>query len=157
QSALVADPPAAFVAEKPLVPETDGPKAGAQDPNQLPAGALARMGSAQFRHGDAILFMAYLPDGKNLLTASKDQTIRLWDVATGKEQRRFERTADSDRKGAGEDDDALEKEIGKAVENQGVARGFAGLLREMKRSFQVALSRDGRQLAASRGSLVFVW
>jgi WD40 repeat protein len=32
----------------------------------------------------------FSPDGKQILTASADRTARLWDVASGKELRRFE-------------------------------------------------------------------
>jgi RNA polymerase sigma factor (sigma-70 family) len=159
QSALVAQEPAAESAQ--VAPESTDKEspttAAAGDSDRLPAGTTARMGSAQFRHGDAIFFVAYLPDGKSLITASKDQTIRAWDAATGKELRRFERSTDPRKKGPAEDDDALEKEINKAVENQGLAKGLAEALREMKREFQVALSRDGKYLAATKGSTVFVW
>src|SRR5205807_1248346 len=60
----------------------------------LPDGATARMGTSQFRHGESVFFIAYTPDGQQLLTAGKDRTIRLWDAATGREVRRFERTTE---------------------------------------------------------------
>ncbi len=56
----------------------------------LPAGALARMGTLRWRHGDTINYVAYTPDGKAVLAASRDGAIRLWDRATGKELRRFD-------------------------------------------------------------------
>src|SRR5262245_4108522 len=49
---------------------------------RLPAGAIARMGTTQLRHGDAVYFAAYTPDGKALLTAGKDRTVRLWDLGS---------------------------------------------------------------------------
>jgi WD40 repeat protein len=40
-------------------------------------------------HTDTVTALAYSPDGKFLISGSKDQTIRIWDGATGKEVRRM--------------------------------------------------------------------
>jgi WD40 repeat protein len=40
-------------------------------------------------HTDDIDSMAYSPDGRSLLSGSQDGTVKLWDLATYKEQRRF--------------------------------------------------------------------
>jgi RNA polymerase sigma factor (sigma-70 family) len=55
----------------------------------LPPGALARMGTVRFRHGDQVEGIALPADGRTLATASRDRTVRLWDVATGRELRRL--------------------------------------------------------------------
>src|SRR5439155_7545263 len=55
----------------------------------LPPGAIARLGTVRWRHGDGATFVAFLPGGKVLLTVGRDETVREWDVATGKELRRF--------------------------------------------------------------------
>ena len=79
-------------AEQPQ-PKADKPKPKAErndcydDP--LPPGALARMGTVRMRHGQAVNFVAFLPGGKALLTVSQDGAVCHWDVATGKELRRF--------------------------------------------------------------------
>src|SRR5690349_12945796 len=42
---------------------------------------------ATFRgHKSVVASVAYSPDGKTLASGSQDKTIKLWDVATGKEQ-----------------------------------------------------------------------
>jgi beta-lactamase regulating signal transducer with metallopeptidase domain len=55
----------------------------------LPENARARFGTTRMRHGAEVTFVAFGPGGKSLLTAGRDNTIRLWDLAGGKELRRF--------------------------------------------------------------------
>ncbi len=45
---------------------------------------VARLGTTRFRHSDRIICLAYAPDGKVLATGSADDSIRLWEPATGK-------------------------------------------------------------------------
>jgi RNA polymerase sigma factor (sigma-70 family) len=112
---------------------------------RLPRGALARMGTTGLRHGDIVYFAAYTPDGKALLTAGKDGTVRLWDLATGKEIRRFD--------------------WGEALPADRAPMSLDGLAeRRMQqfwddtaRSCQAALSADGKVVAASRRGQVCLW
>jgi RNA polymerase sigma factor (sigma-70 family) len=108
---------------------------------RLPEGATARLGTSVFRHGDRIFFIAYTPDGKHLITASRDQTVRLWDAATGKELRRFDR---SPRPG----------------EKAGVADANGRMMvfgLDPARPFVVALAPDGKTLAAASGARLILW
>jgi WD40 repeat protein len=50
----------------------------------LPDGAVFRLGTARFREKAAIAGVAFVPDGKRLVTVRRDGFVRLWDVATGR-------------------------------------------------------------------------
>jgi WD40 repeat protein len=78
---VVAGPSASQEPQSPAKGDTYG------DP--LPDGALTRLGTVRWRHADAVTFVAFLPDGKAVLTGAQDNTLRLWARATGKEIRRF--------------------------------------------------------------------
>ncbi|MBI1917943.1 MAG: sigma-70 family RNA polymerase sigma factor [Planctomycetes bacterium] len=54
----------------------------------LPEGAVARLGTVRFNHGDGLNALHFSPDGKTVLSEGGG-FIRLWDAATGKELRRF--------------------------------------------------------------------
>jgi WD40 repeat protein len=49
----------------------------------------ARTISSKLDVGSPVLSVAVTPDGKYVVSGSSDNTVRLWDVATGKEVRRF--------------------------------------------------------------------
>jgi RNA polymerase sigma factor (sigma-70 family) len=111
----------------------------------LPRGAIARMGAMQLRHGDAVYFSAYTLDGKGLVTGSSDRTVRLWDLATGTEIRRFDwKDVPQDRQPEPAEDETQSK-----LEQQALDALAWGT--------QAALSADGTMVAASRGGLVCVW
>jgi RNA polymerase sigma factor (sigma-70 family) len=137
QAASEASPQAQAAPQQPSEVRTAG-AAVADDP--LPKGAIGRMGSRLLRHGDAVSFAAYTPDGKALLTAGRDKVVRLWDLDTGKAARSF-----------------------RWEETEQVQDDDAGLQRERQfwndtaRSCQAALSMDGKIVAASRGGAVRLW
>jgi WD40 repeat protein len=111
----------------------------------LPGGAVARLGTTRLRHGDAIPFAAYLPDGKSLVTAGRDGTVRLWDLSTGKEIRRFawpEGKPDAWGEPSGD-------EITQRWERQ--------LWDDLALGCQAALSSDGKTVAASQRGVVCLW
>jgi RNA polymerase sigma factor (sigma-70 family) len=123
----------------------DSPDRAAVPKERLPDGVVARLGSTKLRHGDAISLAAFTPDGKALVTAGRDKTICLWDLATGQEIRRFHWDVEdrSSKPGASEDGTAQRWE-----------QQFWDLT---ARSIQAALSPDGKTVAASQGGVVCLW
>jgi WD40 repeat protein len=76
---------AALTLAAPAAPGEAPPADQYGDP--LPPGAVARMGSARLRHpANAV---AFAPDGKTFATAGRDNCVRLWSAADGKEVRAF--------------------------------------------------------------------
>src|SRR5262249_549603 len=142
RAATPSGPPAQAALPKPL--EVRPGRAEAADAH-LPDGAVARMGSTRLRHGDAVSFAAYTPDGKALVTAGRDQMVRLWDLATGKEIRRF---------AWGEAEQAIARE---PAEDSTALRREQQFWEDTARSCQAALSADGRLVAASRRGFVCLW
>jgi len=95
----------------------------------LPVGARARLGTLRWRHGAGVLFVSYSEDGKQLLTASQDGTLRLWDVENGRELRR----------------------IGKEVlppHISGVTDGNAWMVYQRSQITAAAMSPDAKTIAA---------
>jgi RNA polymerase sigma factor (sigma-70 family) len=92
---LRAEPPAAAAPDKPRPPARDPERPpsvqaarGRTDRygDPLPAGALVRLGTVRFRHGNGAAF-AFAADGKSLLTFGADRTIRHWDIDSGRQLR----------------------------------------------------------------------
>jgi RNA polymerase sigma factor (sigma-70 family) len=54
----------------------------------LPEGALARLGTVRFNHGDGLNSLHFSPDGHTIISEGAG-TVRLWDAATGKESGHF--------------------------------------------------------------------
>src|ERR1700677_1416619 len=55
----------------------------------LPDGAIARLGTTRFRHTSSVFFVGYSSDGGNVITASSENRLILWDVGTGQKGRSF--------------------------------------------------------------------
>jgi WD40 repeat protein len=108
--------------------------------DKLPPGALARLGTLRWRHGAAVSYVAFTPDGKAVLTASQDDVIRLWDRHTGKEIRRFARKPLA-KPDDGKDPAAqLRRALAEAVGAWGPFGSGGG---------RVTLAPDGKTLAAT--------
>lgn len=93
---IAGEPPplAPLVGKQPEANAVDGGALQGQNPrpdrhaDPLPPLALAQLGTTRFRHAGLAQF-AYSADGKTLYTAGNDQTIRSFDVASGKQTHHF--------------------------------------------------------------------
>ena len=141
QAASQASPPVQAVEHLP-----EARPAHADIPGErLPGGVIARMGSTHLRHGDVVWFAAYMPDGHALVTAGRDKTVRLWDLATGKEIRRFN---------WGE----VQPDNEPGSSHDGTMEQFERQERDEKAlGSQASLSLDGKIVAASHGGVVCLW
>jgi WD40 repeat protein len=92
------------------------------------------MGTVRLRHGGLVTFVAFLPGGQEVISAGEDGMARVWDVATGKELRRFGHEARSTP----------------AVPGRGVSLlGLGGVA--------AALTPDGKVLAMADGAGICFW
>jgi RNA polymerase sigma factor (sigma-70 family) len=138
QGALAADP-VAQAAEKKAdeAPASDTKKTDLYgDP--LPDGALARMGTLRWRHGGAVGFVGFTEGGKQLVTQSTDGFFRVWDVATGKELRRFGKPAQ-----------AADANLGGGV---AVGGGVAMVMPVNYGPTNTIMSADGKTIATAGGN-----
>jgi WD40 repeat protein len=132
------DPVGKPPAQAPRLDAADRPVATDLHGDPLPAGSLARLGSQRWRHAGAVTFVAFLPDGKGIITAGQDNTIRLWDRATGKEIRRY-----------GKPPPGLAGRAGMAAAERLAAQRALLRLGNNAGSSAVAVSPDGKTLAAA--------
>jgi WD40 repeat protein len=88
-----------FLATSPEMPVLGEAPGGATTPGKgdtdgfsdpLPRFARARFGTVRWRHGRAVLAVAFHPDGKTLVSTGEDRTVRIWDVSSGKVIRKLE-------------------------------------------------------------------
>jgi WD40 repeat protein len=118
----------------------------------LPDGALARLGTTRLRHGGNVTFVAFGPDGRTLITAAADN-VRIWDLASGREIRRFARPQPA---AAGKPEKKKDLAEQKAELDMALEMMMAGGNNEP--SFNVALAPDRKTLAASgSGNVIQLW
>jgi WD40 repeat protein len=51
----------------------------------LPPGVTARMGTVRMRHGGDVWFVGFLSDSKTILSIAKDDALRWWEAASGRQ------------------------------------------------------------------------
>jgi WD40 repeat protein/beta-lactamase regulating signal transducer with metallopeptidase domain len=116
----------------------------------LPAGALARLGTTRLRHSADVTFVAFGPDGKTLITAAQDNTIRVWDLSSGNEVRRFARPAAVAPKVPPKTDP---KNTQPKIDDILMAMGGQG----GRGGFNVALAPGAKTLAATGPGVIRLW
>jgi WD40 repeat protein len=112
----------------------DPPPARDLSGDPLPAGAVARLGSLRFRHDAAIIFAAFLPGGRSILSVSSDGVACVWEFPSGKPLRRFETHSAKTPAPVSEED---------------LVASMPASLRAGLPTRAVALSPDGKTLATS--------
>ncbi|HEX3148140.1 MAG TPA: WD40 repeat domain-containing protein [Gemmataceae bacterium] len=63
-------------------------------PTDLPPNVDRVLGIARMRHGDHVLGVVFSPNGKQLATASRDATVKIWDLGNGRELRTYRGSKD---------------------------------------------------------------
>jgi RNA polymerase sigma factor (sigma-70 family) len=137
----------------------------------LPPGAMARLGTVRFRHGDSVLSVAFSPDGKKVASGCGDGTVCVWEAGTGKELLSLKAHSSFISSLVFSPDGKVLLSRGR--ENTPGPYGGAGTIRVWDlatgrelHQFQgldhgggvIALSADGKTLAAgSYGKTIFLW
>ena len=105
----------------------------------LPENVIRVLGASRLRHGDRVNAVAYSPDGGRLASASRDGTVRVWDVGNGREVAVYRGHE------AAKYDDA-EDRTKKDNEKRNVFR-VAG----------VSFSADGKRVASAGSDEIHIW
>lgn len=66
-------------------------------PTDLPQNVDRVLGIARMRHGDIVTACVYSPNGDRLATASKDATVKIWDLGNGRELKTYRGSKDAVR------------------------------------------------------------
>jgi RNA polymerase sigma factor (sigma-70 family) len=165
-SAKGPDTPAGGPSPRPTDAEPPGPAEQGtvradRHGDPLPAGAVARLGTARFRHMHTISSLAYSGNGKRILSGSWDGTVRLWDAATGQELCRLRESGDGFSSVALSPDGTLLAggNMGRTLCLWDAATGKP--IRRVKNLentvFGLRFAPDGKTLAGASGHSVRVW
>jgi serine/threonine-protein kinase len=105
-------------------------------------------------HNGSVLAVAFSADGKKLLSAGKDQTVRLWDVATGQEVKKLSGllTAPSRVGFAGGDRRAVATSLGSGFQCWDIETGKALRQEGFGQHRADALAADGEQVLMPRAN-----
>ena len=128
----------------------------------LPEGALARLGTVRMRHAHLISGAEFSSDAKSIIVSDYDSGVHVWDVAEGKELRRFyENDYACHRLALSPDGKTLAVALGNLsirLCDPTSGREFGSLPPHDHRLYDMVFSHDGSLLATSTGEKsVRVW
>ena len=126
---------------------------------------IDQVGIAGFQHAGSISEIKPLSDGKHVLSSSRDNTVRLWEVTTGKQVRSFTHENFDDIWGIsilpGEKEFLCASDFGKdgAVVRYEIATGKQlGIYSHSKTVYRVDVHPDGKRFAASdSANVIKLW
>jgi WD40 repeat protein len=62
--------------------------------DRSPGGNTAKLSASTFAHADAVLRLAYSPDGSTLVSAGADRVVKVWDARTLREKQMLDSQPD---------------------------------------------------------------
>jgi WD40 repeat protein len=102
-------------------PVGDGPHVDRYG-DQLPPGAVARLGTLRFRHDGPVQDITYAPDGTTIATIDR-HTLYLWEPATGRERRRQDGVTEGGGLALSPDGESLATSVAGAITVWNMATG----------------------------------
>lgn len=140
------------------------PRAAAQgfdhagDP--LPDGAVMRLGTTRLRQRQGVNGVAFSPDGTHLVSMGWEESIRFWDVETGRQVRRLTSPGETFAAAFSPDGSLMASVGNNHLRLWDLATGEQIYENETgsDRTYSVAFSPDGARVAAAgTGETVHIW